>query len=200
MTRVGAALIMLMTVLFAGMSAFPDETQSISSYTYYLLADNADAAIRELRSFAPSRNGYVSYFSNNRIVMRIPAADIMIMKKRLSEIGYITDEQQKRQDFSAVMLDLETRLNVKRKLLDDLTAVFSGAKLADTLKVEQEIGKVIIEIEDLKGKIGYYRDGFALSGVTVFVNRSGASGGMKGQAPVQWDWIRRLGMEYLMRD
>ena len=199
MTRIAGVLLIASMVLFAGMKAFPDEGRSIASYTYFLLADDTDAAIGDLRRFAPSRNGYVSYFSSNRIVLRMPAAEIMPLKKRLAELGYVTDEQQNRQDFSSVMLDLETRLNVKQKLLVDLTAIFSGAKLADTLKVEQEIGGVIVDIEELKGKIGYYRDKCTLSDVTVHINRSSSSAGQYQGTQALWDWIRGLGIENLMR-
>ena len=200
MTRIAGIALIAVMVLFSGMTAFPDEGRNIASYTYYLLAEDTEAAIANLRRYAPSRNGYVSYFSSDRIVMRMPGAEIMPFKKRLAELGYVTDEQQSRQDFSSVMLDLETRLNVKQKLLGDLTAIFSGAQLADTLKVEQAIGGVIVEIEDLKGKIGYYRDRFALSDVTVHVNRSAASGGQHQGTQVRWDWIRGLGIENLMRN
>jgi hypothetical protein len=200
MTRITGMLSIAFMVLFSGMSAFPDEGRTIASYTYYLLAEDSDAAIANLRHYAPSKNGYVSYFSSDRIVMRMPGAEIMTFKKRLAELGYVTDEQQSRQDFSSVMLDLETRLNVKQKLLGDLTAIFSGAQLADTLKVEQAIGAVIVEIEDLKGKIGYYRDRFALSDVTVHVNRSAAQGSAHRGTLVWWDWIRGLGIENLLRN
>lgn len=200
MKRTAALMTVLMALLPAWVKVFPDEGRSIASYTYYILVDNTQNAIKDLRAFAPAKNGYVSYFSNDRVVLRIPSGDMDSVKRKLAETGYVTDERQTRQDFSQVMLDLETRLGVKQKLLSDLNALFSGAKLADTLRVEQEIGKVIVEIEDLKGKIGYYKNRFALSDVTVFVNKSTDSGGTMQTAPSQWNWVRSLGIEGLMRD
>jgi len=198
MTRFAAATLLLAAVVMAGMPSYSDDGRTIVSYTYVLLSENAEGAVKELRAYAPVKKGYVSYFSNDRVVLRLPGREVDPLKKMLTGIGYVTDERQHRQDFSAVMLDLETRLAVKRKLLGDLTAIFSGAKLVDTLKVEKEIGKVIVEMEEIKGKINYYRDRFALSDVTVLINRSGVTS--TGVQATRWEWIRRLGIENLVRD
>ncbi len=198
MVRSAAASLLVAAVVLTGMPSYTEEGRTIVSYTYVLFSEDAEAAVKELRACAPIKKGYVSYFSNDRVVLRIPGREVDSLKKMLPGLGYVTDERQNRQDFSAVMLDLETKLSVKKKLLGELTAVFSGAKLADTLTVEKEIGKVIVEMEDLKGKINYYRDRFALYDVTVLINRSGAVS--KEAQTTPWGWIRHLGIENLMRN
>ncbi len=200
MKRLAATLMIALFIILGGIPSSGDDATSVFTYVYSLLTENPDAAIKDLRSFASDRKGYVSHFSNAKISVRIPRDEVESMKKRLANLGYISDERLTREDVSSVMLDLETRLKVQRKLLDDLTAIFSGAKMADTLRVEQEVGKVIVEIEDLKGRIGYYKNRISLCDMTVHINRSSEGSGMTHQMQTHWNWIRNLGIEKLVKD
>ena len=200
MTRYAYALMIALFVMLAWIPSSGDDASSVFSYVYSLLTESPDAALKDLRSFASDSKGYVSHFSNAKISIRIPRGEIETIKKRLGNLGYISDERLAREDVSSIMLNLETRLKVQRKLLDDLTGIFSGARMADTLRVEQEVGKVILEIEDLKGRIGYYKDRFALCNVTVYINRASGGTGMSQQIQSNWSWIRNLGIEKLVND
>ena len=68
----------------------------------------------------------------------------------------------------------------------------------ETLAVEREIGKVIGEVENLKGSINYYSDRVALSDVDVTVSRSGDSTARPSREITRWEWIRRLGIGSLV--
>jgi hypothetical protein len=169
----------------------------ILSYHYRVMAGDPDGMINQLRRITRDSGGYVKFFSNDRIVIRLPGDRIADLRSSIAETGYIADEQLLRKDVSEIMLELSTTLAVKQKLLQKLYDIFNSARLDQTLEVEQEVGKVVTEIESIKGKIAYYRDRISLSEITVNVNQSSRSP-VKMRAQTQWEWIRRLGIENLL--
>lgn len=193
---------LIAVMIFAGVLissiAHTDDAQSVFSYSYYVSTDSPENVIKNVRAFVPSKKGYVGYFSNDRISVRIPVSEVGNLRRLLSDLGYVIGENQKRQDLSLTMLDLQTRLSTKQKLLAELNGI-SSLRLAETLQVEQEMNRVIAEIEDLKGKIVYYRDRIALSEVTIYLNRAYTSSGSLPQN-VPALWMLRLGLENLLRE
>lgn len=195
MNKIPFTVMLMAGVLFASI-AYPDDAQSIFSYSYYVSTDSPENIIKSVRAFVPAKKGYVGYFSNDRINIRIPAAEVDSLRRLLSELGYVIGENQKRQDMALTMLDLQTRLSTKQKLLSDLNQI-SSVRLAETLQVEQEMNRVIGEIEDIKGKLAYYRDRIALSEVTIYLNRAYVSAKtLPHNVPAAW--MLRLGIENLL--
>jgi hypothetical protein len=169
----------------------------ILSYHYRVMASDPDGMINQLRKITRNNGGYVKFFSNDKIVIRLPGDRIAALRSSIAEAGYIADEQLLRKDVSEIMLELSTTLAVKQKLLQKLYDIFNSARLDQTLDVEQEVGKVVTEIESIKGKIAYYQDRVSLSEITVNVNQSSRSP-VRTRAQTQWEWIRRLGIENLL--
>ncbi len=169
----------------------------ILSYQYHVMASDPDGMVTQLRKITADNGGYVKFFSNKKIVIRIPGDRIAALRSSIAEGGYIADEQLLRKDVSEIMLELRTTLAVKQKLLQKLYDIFSSARLVQTLDVEKEVGKVVTEIESIKGKIAYYRDRVSLSEIIVNVNQSSRRTG-RTRAHTQWEWIRRLGIENLL--
>ncbi|MCX7680249.1 MAG: DUF4349 domain-containing protein [Spirochaetes bacterium] len=175
-----------------------DDVHTAFSYVYHLSVHNSEFATKRIRDFVPTRKGYVSFFSNSRINVRIPHVAIESFKQLLAELGYIVGENQKREDLAFTMITLNTRLSSKQKLLNDLEQI-SATHLGETLQIEKEINKVILEIEEIKGKILYYSDRIAMSEVTVFLASSHISNKQIGyDVPAQW--ILNLGIEKLMTE
>lgn len=190
-------VIIAVCIIFSSI-AHTDDTQSIFSYTYYVSTDSPETVIKNIRAFVPTKKGYVNFFSNNRINVRIPVSEVDSLKRLLSELGYVIGENQKREDLALTMLDLQTRLSTKQKLLYELNQI-SSVRLAETLQVEQEMNRVIEEIENIKGKISYYRDRIALSEVTIYLNRAYVSAKTFPDS-VPASWMLRLGIENLQSE
>jgi hypothetical protein len=182
-----------------GETAFSAGAEVIFNYRYSLTAGDPDAVIESLRDFAKRNGGYVKFFSNNRIDLRLPKGRETQLKADISRMGYVAEENQSRQDVSKMLLDLKTQLKVKKKLLHDLKDIFSSSQLSDTLSVEQELGKVIVEVESLKGQMFYYRDRIALPEIQVNINRSSGTG-TKKNGDTRWEWIRKMGIHSLIQD
>lgn len=169
----------------------------ILRYHYRVVANDPDAMITQLRGITRDNGGYVKFFSNAKIVIRLPVDIIATIRSSIAEAGFIADEQLSRTDVSEIMLELNTSLTVKRKLLQKLYDIFNSAKLAQTLDVEREVGKVVTEIESIKGKIAFYQDRVSLPEITIDVSQS-SRGPIGKKAHTQWEWIRKLGIQNLL--
>ncbi len=193
------ALIMMILMLLYPVSAplTADEDRSIFTYQYYLSVNDAPRVIDALRKYVSDSNGYVKQFSNQMITMRVPRKEAEDLRSKLSSMGFILDERKSRLDVSEKLLDFRTRLKAKEKLLSDLYAIFNTAQFEQTVEVEKAVGAVIVEIENLKGNIHYYRDRIALCDVTVHLNVGTGRGGGR-ENDTKYDWIRGLGIPSLI--
>ncbi len=171
---------------------------AIMSYSYYCTVENAERSVAALRDFAKREKGYMKNFTSNAAVMRVPAGSIGRLRELLSRLGYIADERTQRTDISAEITELETQLAVKKKLLAELNALFTGSTFHQTIEIEREIGNVIIEIERIRGQLAMRRDQAGLAEIAVSMNQKVPAGQSKGTVPAAW--IKGLGIEPLMRD
>ncbi|HPI22531.1 MAG TPA: DUF4349 domain-containing protein [Spirochaetota bacterium] len=199
MMRIAACAIAIAVCLTAGIvhGQKPDEQRIMVAYTYYVVSGNTDEMLSGIRAAARERGGYVKFFSKDRIVIRLPHKETAWLARYLREAGQVADEQIARTDLSETLVDLRTRLAAKKKLLADLYKVFDNAALLQTLEVEKAVGGVIVEIEELKGKIAYYRDRIDLPEITVHLT-AGPRGAVTGSPGSGWEWIRTLGIESIM--
>ncbi|HPJ38537.1 MAG TPA: DUF4349 domain-containing protein [Spirochaetota bacterium] len=198
MKKVTLCIVPLVVTLmvFSG-AVFSAGDMVIYNYRYSLAAGDPDAVIESIRDFAKRNGGYVKFFSNNRIDLRLPAGREVQLKNTISRMGYISEENQSRQDVSKILLDLKTQLKVKKKLLRDLKEIFNSSKLSDTLAVERELGKVIVDVENIKGRIHYYRDRVSLPEIQVSINRR-SGGTVKRNDDTRWEWVKMLGIHRLI--
>lgn len=188
-------LVILITLYSAFLSA--GEDLFVLNYNYYVMTGSPENLIETMRKITADKGGYVKYYSNSRLIIRLSSKYSDTLMGYLNEGGYIIDKQVYRRDVSEKMIDLKTRLSAKQKLLQNLYEIFSGSRLEQTLEVEKEVGKVIIQIEKLKGELAYYRDRILLSEITININlKKGTT--HKKKAATQWDWIRHLGIENLI--
>ncbi|HSV98344.1 MAG TPA: DUF4349 domain-containing protein [Spirochaetota bacterium] len=167
-------------------------------YFYGMFAAEREKAIARLRSFAAENNGYVKFYSNAKVVLRMPAERVQRIRDVILDTGYIGDERLQRTDVGESLLDLRTRLKTKESLLASLYKIFEDAQVQQTLEVEKELGKVVTEIENIKGRIAYLEDRVSLAEVTVSIN---TQPGAKKDAPgtrSRWDWVNSLGIEGLV--
>ncbi len=176
--------------------ALPENNQ-VLRVNYYLIAENSQRLINLIREKTAGWGGYVKFFSGNKVVIRVPGGIALKFREFVAGKGYVLDEQVFRQNVSEQMIELKTKLKVKEKLLKDFYRLFESSRFHQTLDVEREIGKLVLEIEKIKGKINYYTDRTTLSEVTVNINSRRPAAG-PGKAVTKWDWIRRLGIPSLL--
>ncbi|MCU0849293.1 MAG: DUF4349 domain-containing protein [Spirochaetes bacterium] len=194
--RLKLAVVFMLSALSAAQVSAEDTR--IFRYEYFLLTESPDRAVESLRKSVAGMGGYVKYFSSSRISVRVPDKSFQALKEGIGRLGYIFDEQLFRSDVAETVNDLRTRLAVKEKLMSDLYRLFNESKLHQTIEIEEEIGKVVMEIEKIKGELAYYSDKTSLYEVNVHMNVKPGEARTSG-GPSKWQWINGLGIEGMMR-
>jgi hypothetical protein len=187
----------IVCLLYTG--AAPAGGDSFSQeFSYSMLAPDRDRAIKRLLRFATEQNGYVKSYSNENVVLRLPVERVPRVREAILDVGFIGDERIKRTDMGEALVELRTRLKIRETLLANLYKLFENAAVEQTLEIEKELGKVVMEIEEIKGKTAYLEDRIAMAEVTVSINaRPGARKGPSGER-ARWEWMNSMGIEHLM--
>jgi len=194
MKRIPALI--LMALLLAVVALYGTERKRATVMTWYLAPGNSEAKTEELRRFAVESGGYISYFSGSQVKLKVPAARLGNLKELLEQGAYILDARVKHKDLTTKLMDLNTRLETKNKLLKELSALFAGSKFHQTIEIEREIGRVVIELEKLKGQIRYYEELTSLVDVSVYYR---GRRGRRFSIPQQFNWMQKLGVKNMIR-
>lgn len=111
----------------------------------------------------------VGRVSSATLVLRIPAGQFADILKRIGNLGILVRESTAADDITEQYFDLNARLGNAKKLearLLELVAKEAG-KVAELLKVEQELARVRGTIEVMTGKLRLYDQQVAFSTLTV---------------------------------
>jgi hypothetical protein len=156
-------------------------------------------AVRGAQAVAAKLGGYVQEATGHGAVLRVPADRFDAALDELSALGLVSDRKVQVRDVTEEYVDLELRLKNKRATLARLEALATKAdKVEDLLKIEQETSRLMLEIEQLEGKLRLMASQVALSHIAVeFVESAQAA---RGDAPrLPFGWLRSLGLGNLLR-
>lgn len=111
-----------------------------------------------------------------RIVLRVPADRFEEAVNDLRGLGEVVRDQVTGEDVGQEFVDLEARL----RHLDAQEAVMLGlfedaATVADTIRIQNELSRIQLQIEEIEGRLRYLRDQTSLSTITVTVAEEGAA-------------------------
>ncbi len=171
-------------------------------YTGWFTLDVYDLreAQRRLVKLAEEMGGYMQETRGPVVVVRVPAGRFDRIEPALRELGRLDDSQTtiRAQDVTEEYVDVELRLKTKREYLETLSGMLESAgELKDKLAVQQEIARVVEEIESLEGRLRVLAQRVSLATVTVTFRL--ATTGPKRTFRLPWGWLDRLGIENLIR-
>ncbi|MBM4372927.1 MAG: DUF4349 domain-containing protein, partial [Deltaproteobacteria bacterium] len=121
------------------------------------------------------------------------------VEPRLRELGRVDDRltDVRAQDITEEYTDLELRLKTKRDYLESLRGLLEQAgKLDEKLAVQQEIARVVEEVEAMEGRRRLLRQLVDLATVTVTFRL--AQAGARRTFRLPWEWLDELGLEGLL--
>lgn len=121
------------------------------------------------------------------IVVRVPAERFGDALADLESLGDVASESVSGQDVTQEFIDLQARLRnyvaqegVLLKLMDEAQSV------SDTIRVQNELQRVQLEIERLRGRITYLEDQTAMSTIELRVAEEGSVGAPPGDLEKAW--------------
>jgi len=193
-------IITIITTLFAvsGLCSAANNEMDILRSVYHVGVYNTVHFTSETKIFTREQGGYVQYYSDDRIVIRLPVTKLNSFRNFVANKAYINDEQQVRENVGLKVINTKVTLQAKEKLLKDLFKVMGSSGFSHTVEIEKEISKVIIEIEKLKGRLRYLKDRMNNAEITVYINEQAVQKTGDRIYSSEWDWIRELGIEQLI--
>lgn len=122
------------------------------------------------------------------IVVRVPAERFTDALADLESLGDVASESVSGQDVTQEFIDLQARLRnyvaqetVLLRLMDRAQSV------TDTIRVQNELQRVQLEIERLRGRITYLEDQTAMSTIELRVGEEGAIAAPPGEFEKAWE-------------
>src|SRR6266851_123854 len=143
-----------------------------------------DAQVNPQLSDDRIRTGVISFM--------VPAKNFDETIDAVAKLGKVQNEHISGQDVSAQYVDLQARLANEEAQRDAMLAVLHQAqKISEIIEVQNQLGQITQQIEELKGQIQYLDHNTSFSTVTVNIVEAGAP------APVaandNWGFATALG-------
>ncbi|MBN1572566.1 MAG: DUF4349 domain-containing protein [Deltaproteobacteria bacterium] len=133
--------------------------------------DTLQDMVKSEKGFIADSSSYKSDLGNmsGEITIRVPPDNFESLIKKIETLGDIESKKITGEDITKTYYDLELRLKTKeemqRRLLDLLAKRTTNVK--DLLEVERELGRILEEIESIKGTLRYYDNLLGMSTITL---------------------------------
>jgi hypothetical protein len=165
-----------------------------------------DSKLSQVRTLVEAAGGYIagtdaqanggSTGSDSRIRtavvnFMVPANQFDSTIDQLSKVGTVQSEHITGTDVSAQYVDLRARLVNAEAQHDAMLALLKQAtNINDIIAVQNQIGQITAQIEQLKGQIKYLDDNTSFSSITVTLAESGAPA--QTTSPDNWGFATAL--------
>jgi uncharacterized protein DUF4349 len=146
-----------------------------------------DSKLSQVRTLVESEGGYIagtdaqsaspsdSQIRTGIINFMVPAANFDSTIDQLAKVGTLQSEHITGTDVSAQYVDLNARLANAEAQRDAMLALLTKAQtVSDIINVQNQIGQITGEIEQLEGQIKYLNDNTSYSTITVTLTEAGA--------------------------
>lgn len=143
--------------------------------------------------------GYVSTRTNWQMVLRVPAAKFRALLDEISGLGDLLDLRWQAQDVTAAVRDVQIRLQSALAMRERLELLLERAdKVEDALAIEEQLRRVILEIEQLKAALRGYQERIAYSTITVEFRPKRAAEIKDEDFSLPFRWLNELGVQRLL--
>ena len=156
----------------------PVDKKIIKSGSLSLDVVDLDKVSKTIYDLVSVKEGYIQsssrhdYDNYNRLNMqiRVPVADFKELYDSIAKLGDVTLDETNSQDVTEQYFDLEIRLSSLNVKKESLTKLFDKAKnVSEILQIENELNRVIYEIESVKGRLQYFDRNVAMSSISLSI-------------------------------
>ena len=143
-----ALLFAILAVVFIQPAAGQNYLYQILEAT--VLVADPDRSADELERWAENNGGYALLTSSNRVVLRLPFAQMPQLRSKLGELSdYVLDLSPQSQDLREAILETVAKINSRQEVLRQTLALLDQADVEGTLAIEKEVLTLIEEVEEL---------------------------------------------------
>jgi hypothetical protein len=163
---------LLLSLFLAGSAAAADKPADVTTAarvttSVTIRVDDRRAARETVRARSVEVGGWFSRLGPDEVVCRVPTAQVETFTTWAAGLGDLLDRSFSRDDLGPAIADAEARLAARREVLERYMVVLSQAGPSTVVQVEQEITRLVGEIEAVQGELQVLRDRAAYSEVTV---------------------------------
>ena len=138
-------------------------------------------AVHSVQAAAEGHRGYVvstdfgaTDAKSGSVTLRVPASEFEATLSEVEQLGHVTHQSVSGHDVSQQFIDLRARLRNASAQEQVLLRLMDRAQtIEDTIRVEQQLEGVQLNIEQLKGRIRYLDNQTALSTISVSLAEAG---------------------------
>jgi hypothetical protein len=143
--------------------------------------------------------GYVSYRDAWSMTLRVPAGEFHSTLDELAGYGDVLAMQWQAEEVSDQFRDLDIRLRNALDMRDRLAALLEQAEtVADALAIEEQLQRLTLEIEQLRGQLRSLGDRIAFSTITVSFSAINTANVPTNEFRLPFQWLSATGIEYLL--
>jgi hypothetical protein len=175
----------------------------VAQMTITVGSGSFDTKLADVRALVQLQGGFISgtdaqsnpvtndQIRTGVITFMVPAAKFDDTIDQLAKMGKVQNEHISGNDVSAQYVDLQARLaNQEAQRLAMLALLRRATSIADIIAVQNQIGQITGQIEQLKGQIAYIDHNTTYSTVTVNLLESGAP--LQSAAGDSWGFATAL--------
>jgi hypothetical protein len=180
--------------------AAPSGPVLVYTASFVLSVYEVDKAQRLLKDAARQLGGFVSMQTDTQITLRVPADRFESALTSIETTGKVQTRSVQALDVGDEYRDLSIRLRTAESVRARLEAMLVRAeKVDEALRVEQELERIVREIELLKGQLRGLSDRVAFSTLTVEF-RPEARPDLDDSAVFRlpYPWLDELGLHHLL--
>lgn len=152
-------------------------------------------ALQEATGVATAHGGHVvssetqgEEARRGSLVLRVPSDRFEQAMRDLREIGAVRGESIGTEDVGQEFVDLEARLrNLRAQEAVLLRLMDEAESIQDTIRVQSELTKIQLEVEQIEGRLRYLRDQTSLATISVQLSEAGVASSEPGPIGRAWD-------------
>jgi len=164
-----------------------------------LLVANARAALEVFVARVEKLDGYLERRTQSSVTVRVPADRFETVLDETRESGKVTFERIDALDVTRQFRDLTIRLETAETSRKRLLEILEKAeKVEDILKIENEIRRLVTEIETMKAELRTLSDRVAFSTITVVFEQNAPEVTTPRRRRSRFEWINQVGIEHLL--
>lgn len=130
-----------------------------------------DTAMVQLGGIAKKYGGYVQAMNGDECTIRVKSDYFMTALSDVGMLGKVIDKNIRSTDVTDQYNDLTVRLENAEKTRQRYMELLQKAHTIDeVLRVEREIDRITLDIEQLKGKLAVLNDEVSFSSITVNIH------------------------------
>jgi hypothetical protein len=167
---------------------------------FVLLVPEVRSAQDRIRKLAVDMDGYLESMEKTEMVIRVPAVHFDDTTDALKEIGTVARRSISAQDVTDKHFDLKTRIANHEAMSKRLRELIAKAdKAEDALAIEQELARVLTDLDRLKGRLKRLDSMVAYATVAIELKGAVEYSPPTLNVDLPFAWLKRMGLRDLLR-